>query len=51
VLRGVMTGAAGRPECGAPVADGLPQGSVVAIENGVETVVHLGGGQGADVTV
>jgi broad specificity phosphatase PhoE len=44
VLRGMLTGLAHRPECGAPVADGLPQGSVTAIESGVETMVHLGGG-------
>lgn len=42
LLRGIMTGAAERPECGAPVADGLPQGSVVMIEDGVERVIHLG---------
>jgi probable phosphoglycerate mutase len=44
LLRGIMTGAPVRPECGAPVADGLPQGSVVEIADGVETVIHLGGG-------
>jgi probable phosphoglycerate mutase len=44
VLRGLLTGMADRPECGAPVAEGLPQGSVVEIEDGVERVVHLGGG-------
>jgi glucosyl-3-phosphoglycerate phosphatase len=48
VLRGVMTGAPHRPECRAPVAASLPQGSIVCIEEGVERVVHLGtGGRGA----
>ncbi|MGJ3649382.1 histidine phosphatase family protein [Sphingomonas sp. GlSt437] len=44
VLRGVMTGAAVDPLVEAPVAAGLPQGSVVMIERGVETVVHRGSG-------
>ena len=44
VLRGLLTGMAERPECGAPVAAGLPQGSVVAIASGVETVIHRGRG-------
>jgi broad specificity phosphatase PhoE len=44
VLRGMLTGADPRPECGAPVADGLPQGSVVEIESGSETVIRCGGG-------
>ncbi len=44
LLRGIMIGAPVRPECGVPVADGLPQGSLVMIEDGVETIVHLGGG-------
>ena len=43
VLRGILIGASDRPECGAPVADRLPQGSVVTIEEGVETVIHRGG--------
>jgi probable phosphoglycerate mutase len=47
VLRGIMTDAPARTECGAPVADGLPQGSVVEIKDGVETVMHLGGGGSA----
>lgn len=51
VLRGMLTGAADRPECGAPVADALPQGSVVCIERGVETVIGLGtGSHGASGT-
>jgi probable phosphoglycerate mutase len=44
VLRGLLTGLADRPECGAPVAEGLPQGSVVEIAGGMETVIHHGGG-------
>jgi probable phosphoglycerate mutase len=44
VLRGLMTGAAAHPEYGAPIARGLPQGSVVLIEHGVESVAHLGTG-------
>jgi broad specificity phosphatase PhoE len=44
VLRGLLTGAPDRPGCGAPVAAPLPQGSVVCIENKVETVVGLGSG-------
>ena len=43
VLRAMLTGLAHRPECGAPVADALPQGSIVCIEQGVERLVHLGG--------
>ncbi|MBX9796463.1 histidine phosphatase family protein [Sphingomonas sp.] len=45
VLRGVMTGMAPVPGFGAPAARGLPQGSVVMIERGVEQVVHLGTGR------
>ena len=44
VLRGMLTGAPDREGCGAPVARPLPQGSVVCIENGVETVIGLGSG-------
>ena len=44
VLRGVMTGAAEIPGYGAPAAPGLPQGSVVLIERGIETTVHRGTG-------
>jgi probable phosphoglycerate mutase len=51
VLRGMLTGAPDRPECGAPVADPLPQGSVVCIEGRAETVIGLGsGGLGASGT-
>jgi probable phosphoglycerate mutase len=44
VLRGILTRAPLAPGCEVPVADGLPQGSVVEIEGEVETVVHRGGG-------
>lgn len=44
VLRGVVTGRADHPEWHAPIADGLPQGSLVMIENGIETVIHRGTG-------
>jgi probable phosphoglycerate mutase len=44
VLRGLLTDASDRPGCGAPVAGPLPQGSVVCIEDGVETVLGLGSG-------
>ena len=44
VLRGVMTGQPPVDRFGAPAAGHLPQGSLVMIENGVETIVHLGGG-------
>lgn len=39
VLRGMLTGTEQRTSCGAPVADGLPQGSVVEIEGGAEAVL------------
>ncbi len=45
VLRGVMTGLPDDPELGAPIAAGLPQGSVVMIEGGRETVIHHGSGR------
>ncbi len=44
VLRGVMTGGPVWPSLGAPAAAGLPQGSLVMIERGVETIVHRGRG-------
>ena len=44
VMRGVMTGQPLVDRFGAPAAGHLPQGSLVMIENGVETIVHLGGG-------
>ena len=45
VLRGMMTDARDHAEWGAPIAGGLPQGSLVLIERGVETVAHLGTGR------
>ncbi|WP_242138324.1 histidine phosphatase family protein [Sphingomonas sp. TREG-RG-20F-R18-01] len=44
VLRGVMTGGADLPGYGAPALPGLPQGSIVSIARGVETLVHRGAG-------
>lgn len=44
VLRGLLTGAPDRPGCGAPVAAPLPQGSVVCVDAGVETVIGIGSG-------
>lgn len=44
VLRGLMTGSDVHPEFETPVAAGLPQGSVVMIEGGTETVIHTGTG-------
>lgn len=44
VMRGVMTGLPADPELGAPMAAGLPQGSVSLIERGVETLPHRGTG-------
>jgi broad specificity phosphatase PhoE len=46
VLRGVLTGLPDDPVYGAPVASGLPQGSVVVIENGTERVAVRGTGGG-----
>ncbi len=45
VLRGVLTGLDALDPYGAPIADGLPQGSMVAICDGAETILHLGGGE------
>ncbi|HSX53807.1 MAG TPA: phosphoglycerate mutase family protein [Sphingomonas sp.] len=44
VLRGIMTEGEPHPEFETPIAAGLPQGSVVMIEGGVETVIHIGAG-------
>jgi broad specificity phosphatase PhoE len=46
VLRGVLTGSPINRTYGAPIAGGLPQGSVVRIENGVETIAIRGTGGG-----
>lgn len=45
VLRGVMTGADPLPGFDAPVAPAVPQGSVVMIAGGRETLLHRGDGQ------
>lgn len=44
VLRGAMTGVPADPRWGAPIAPGLPQGSVSCIAGGRETVAHVGTG-------
>lgn len=44
VLRGILTGAPDREGCGAPVAGPLPQGSVVMIKDGAETLIGRGSG-------
>ena len=44
VMRGVMTGQPLVDRFDAPASGHLPQGSLVMIEAGVETIVHLGGG-------
>lgn len=46
VLRGLLVGADPHPRFGAPIAEGLPQGSIVQIKDGVEDVFHIGGGEG-----
>lgn len=45
VLRGMLTGAAFDPVLKACVAGGLPQGSIAMIEDGRETIAHLGTGK------
>lgn len=45
VLRALLTGAPSRPDCGAPVAASLPQGSLVMVAEGAETVLHRGAGR------
>jgi len=42
VLRGLLTGAAEQPGCGAPVADGLRQGAIAEIAGGAERVLDAG---------
>ncbi|RXD02459.1 histidine phosphatase family protein [Sphingomonas sp. UV9] len=44
VMLGVMTGAMVDPLLGAPIAPGLPQGSVTLVAGGRATVPHLGTG-------
>ncbi|QJB68632.1 histidine phosphatase family protein [Parasphingorhabdus halotolerans] len=45
VLRGMLTGLSPHARHGIPIAQGLPQGSIVQICDGVEEVIHLGGGE------
>lgn len=45
VLRGLLLGLEPDPRWSAPIAPSLPQGSMVMIESGVETLVHLGRGK------
>lgn len=51
ILRGVMTRDEILPQFGAAAAPDLPQGSVVLIEQGEETVVHWGSGRSANPAV
>ncbi|HEY0447300.1 MAG TPA: histidine phosphatase family protein [Allosphingosinicella sp.] len=44
VLRGLLLGSGPRLGCGTAVAAGLPQGSVVEVEAGAETILMRGGG-------
>jgi glucosyl-3-phosphoglycerate phosphatase len=44
VLRGLLCGLPVDPRWGAPVAENLPQGSLVMIGGGVEKIIHRGGG-------
>ncbi len=46
VLRGLLTGLDSHSRFGAPIAAGLPQGSIVQIRDGVEDIIHIGGGEG-----
>ena len=46
VLRGMLTGLPENKRFQAPIAQSLPQGSIVQICDGVEEVIHLGGGEG-----
>ena len=44
VLRGILLGLPVDPRFGAPIAPRVPQGSLVMIGNGAETIVKAGGG-------
>ena len=46
VLRGLLTGITPHKTYQAPIASGLPQGSVVSICDGEEVIVHFGAGEG-----
>ena len=45
VLRGTLLGLPADPRFGAPIAPRMPQGSLVMVGNGAETVVKAGGGK------
>lgn len=45
VLRGMLTGRPPLESVDAPMAESLPQGSMVQIVDGEETIVHLGAGE------
>ena len=45
VLRGILLGLPVDPRFGAPIAPRVPQGSLVMIGNGAETIVKAGGGK------
>ncbi|WP_314375058.1 histidine phosphatase family protein [Sphingomonas paucimobilis] len=47
VLRGLMLGLSDDPHCGVPVAERLPQGSIVLIADGTESLIHRGIGAAA----
>jgi glucosyl-3-phosphoglycerate phosphatase len=44
LLRGILLGLDPDPVYGAPIADNLPQGSMVMIGNGIEKLIHEGKG-------
>ncbi len=44
VLRGLLMGLEADPIYGAPIADNLPQGTMVMIGGGQEKIIHQGGG-------
>jgi len=46
VLRGMLCSLPAHQTYKVPIAGGLPQGSIVEIVDGTETVIHLGGGEG-----
>jgi glucosyl-3-phosphoglycerate phosphatase len=46
ILRGILTWQDPDPRVGAPVADSIPQGSIVMIGNGVERIIHKAEGAG-----
>lgn len=46
VLRGMLTGLPNHERFAAPIAQSLPQGSIVQICDGVEEVIHLSRGEG-----